>query len=353
MRIPKKNSDDLNRMDLGIKQNLPNRKNITKETISTLRELDADGESDSLMIDRNFKQIFSEPRIALWFLKALMPELNINLENTDSLNSYLYWDIDVTKLEEGGLITKFATQLSEGVTGKVSDFDILFDLKHGPNELDIFTINIEMQRKNSHKYNMLARSIYYASKILSNVLNRGEDYNKLHKVYSIWILDFNFYQDDIPIHSTGLNTFYRKSASTITNNKDDRVCIPLEAEADLLEVVFIELKKIDNIHNANQLFDFLKVLKTNEGSLQEKIKALCGIQVKEDATMSRFASFTEELLEEGRAEGRQEGRAEGRAEGKAEVIINMKAKGFTVNQIAEILDMTEENIKQYIDTYSK
>lgn len=147
MRIPKKNSDDLNRMDLGIKQNLPNRKNITKETISTLRELDADGESDSLMIDRNFKQIFSEPRIALWFLKALMPELNINLENTDSLNSYLYWDIDVTKLEEGGLITKFATQLSEGVTGKVSDFDILFDLKHGPNELDIFTINIEMQRK--------------------------------------------------------------------------------------------------------------------------------------------------------------------------------------------------------------
>ena len=169
-----------------------NRQNITKETISTLRELDADGESDSLMIDRNFKQIFSEPRIALWFLKALMPELNINLENTDSLNSYLYWDIDVTKLEEGGLITKFATQLSEGVTGKVSDFDILFDPKHGPNELDIFTINIEMQRKNSHKYNMLARSIYYASKILSNVLNHGEDYNKLHKVYSIWILDFNF-----------------------------------------------------------------------------------------------------------------------------------------------------------------
>ena len=47
-------------------------------------------------------------------------------------------------------------------------------------------------------------------------------------------------------------------------------------------------------------------------------------------------------------EGIQEGRAEGRAEGINLVIRQMIAKGMTVQQVADIVDMTAEEIEAII-----
>ena len=47
-------------------------------------------------------------------------------------------------------------------------------------------------------------------------------------------------------------------------------------------------------------------------------------------------------------EGIQEGRAEGRAEGINLVIRQMIAKGLTVQQVADIVDMTAEEIEAII-----
>ena len=55
-----------------------------------------------------------------------------------------------------------------------------------------------------------------------------------------------------------------------------------------------------------------------------------------------------EGIQEGRAEGRTEGRAEGRAEGINLVIRQMIAKGMTVQQVADIVDMTAEEIEAII-----
>jgi predicted transposase YdaD len=64
----------------------------------------------------------------------------------------------------------------------------------------------------------------------------------------------------------------------------------------------------------------------------------------------------QEGIQEGRAEGRTEGRAEGRAEGRIEgrieginlVIRQMIAKGMTAQQVADIVDMTAEEIEAII-----
>ena len=47
-------------------------------------------------------------------------------------------------------------------------------------------------------------------------------------------------------------------------------------------------------------------------------------------------------------EGIQEGRAEGRAEGINQVIRQMIAKGMTVQQVADIVDMSAEEIEAII-----
>ena len=56
--------------------------------------------------------------------------------------------------------------------------------------------------------------------------------------------------------------------------------------------------------------------------------------------------------QEGRAEGRAEGRTEGRIEGRAEginlVIRQMITKGMTEHQVADIVDMTAEEIEAII-----
>ena len=51
---------------------------------------------------------------------------------------------------------------------------------------------------------------------------------------------------------------------------------------------------------------------------------------------------------EGIQEGRAEGRTEGRAEGINLVIRQMIAKGMTVQQVADIVDMTVEEIEAII-----
>jgi len=62
-------------------------------------------------------------------------------------------------------------------------------------------------------------------------------------------------------------------------------------------------------------------------------------------------SSQEELLKRARekamAEGKAEGRAEGKVEGKADVIKNLLSLNkFSISEIAEVADVTEEFVKQ-------
>lgn len=65
-------------------------------------------------------------------------------------------------------------------------------IKVGNGEKDIYTINFAMQQKDK-KYDILERVLCYAMSILSNILQIEDNYAKLHKVYSIWFLNFNYF----------------------------------------------------------------------------------------------------------------------------------------------------------------
>ena len=73
-------------------------------------------------------------------------------------------------------------------------YDIIF-LAKAPrtNDLIRLIVNVEIQNDKSLKYSVATRGIYYCSRMISAQKNRtfaGSDYQKIQKVYSIWICPY-------------------------------------------------------------------------------------------------------------------------------------------------------------------
>jgi len=231
-------------------------------------------------------------------------------------------------------------------TGKLFRHDVLFDYKVGEGEKDIYTINFEMQQKDK-KYDMLERALCYAVSLLSNILQIGDNYTKLHKVYSIWFLNFNYFEDDIAVHSIAPRVYYNSKSDTLTNIISDQTNPEYNQNADLLEVVFIELNKRDKIRNAVNLKRLLDVICDNKQKT-ETLKVLFNLNDEEVNAMLKQTSFVDEIKEQGRSEGRQEGRSEGRQDGIKELIKRMFSNGMSVEQIAKAISMPTDVVKSYL-----
>ncbi|NEO54855.1 MAG: hypothetical protein F6K54_18275 [Okeania sp. SIO3B5] len=69
----------------------------------------------------------------------------------------------------------------------------------------------------------------------------------------------------------------------------------------------------------------------------------------DDLKKTRFAQeLMAESKAEGKIEGKIEGKTEGKIEGKLEVIPSLLRKGFSVEEIAEILELEVEQVRQAI-----
>ncbi|NEP78465.1 MAG: hypothetical protein F6K39_09900 [Okeania sp. SIO3B3] len=75
---------------------------------------------------------------------------------------------------------------------------------------------------------------------------------------------------------------------------------------------------------------------------RQELEAMFGI---DDLKKTRFA---QELLEEGEERGIAKGRVEGEILGKLKVVPRLLSKGFSVEEIAETLDLEVEQVRQAI-----
>ena len=102
-------------------------------------------------------------------------------------------------------------------------------------------INIEIQLKN--EYNMIKRSLYYWSKLYSEQLNEGEDYNLLKRTICINILNFKY------LKTRKFHSAYR-----------------------LKEIYFIEIPKLEEgTDEKDMLVNWVEFLKDPES---EKVRSL-------------------------------------------------------------------------------
>ncbi len=245
---------------------------------------------------------------------------------------------------------------------KQNRVDILAESSKG----ELFIIEIQ----NNNEYAYFQRMLFGTSKLVTEYINRGEGYEKIRKIYSINIVYFNLgmgtdfvYHGKTEfrgIHNNELlnlspfqqqkfevsevSQLYPEYYILKVNDFDRWSKVPLDQW-----IYFLNTGEIPDDANAPGLPEArerLKLADMSKSELNAYYRHLDNVVILRD---NIFTARGEGHLEghlEGLAEGLAEGRAEGRAEEKLRNAQKMKAKGFSIEDIAEITGLSVEEIEK-------
>ncbi|MEG0005900.1 MAG: Rpn family recombination-promoting nuclease/putative transposase [Clostridium sp.] len=200
-------------------------------------------------------------------------------------------------------------------------------------------IDIEIQLTNQH--NMDKRTLWYWGKLFNQGISKGEDYNKLSKVITINILDFEY----IP-----LEKFHSKFHLWEDEDKDYML-------TDLIEIHFIEIAKFRKlIHKDlkdNKLHRWLTFLREDisENELKELMEMDKDIKKAEERieylssdpeTIELYRAREASLHE--RANLLSTGRREGELNKAREVARNLLVIGLDIDTIKKATGLSDEEI---------
>lgn len=203
-------------------------------------------------------------------------------------------------------------------------------------DIDGRLVNIEMQVNRETDFN--ERTLFYWSKLYSEELKESEPYSTLKQTICINIINFNqFSCPDYHSHFKVLETERH------------------EVLSEKFSIHFFELKKIKSAARNKPMEDWLNLINAEtEGDLMDIQKTTEIPEVQKTIVMLRTLSADEKTRQEAyyrekrlhdeasalssaRAEGLAEGRAEGRADRDNELIEKWRKKGYTDEQIRELL----------------
>ena len=211
-------------------------------------------------------------------------------------------------------------------------------------------INAEAQNRFKLKYPLTKRAVYYGSRLISaqhGTVFTKSDYQKLRKVYSIWICvnPAKKFRNTI--------TRYSLKPETIIGN-----AVEAPENYDLINIVMVCLGKMEE-WNDNNLIKFLGVLFQNELSAREKKDIL-----ERDFNIPMTETFESEVddmcnlsqgvaeeamqkgLERGRQEGIEQGIEQGLQQGRIHALIELVNDGvLTIEKAAEKARMSVEEFK--------
>ena len=195
-------------------------------------------------------------------------------------------------------------------------------------------INVEFQ--NYHEQSLMKRAVYYACRMISSqygVEFIKSEYNKIKKVYSIWI-------HHVP------NASQRNTVTDFAMTENPRIGTAeyQKDEYDLLHVIMIGLGRQKD-QNYTGIIKFLGTLFSSQ-DIEEKKRILneeFGMKMnetmeKETVIMSNRGHF---LYEEGREEGREEERKK--------MAIKLSSMGIPMEQIAKAAGTSIETVREWIE----
>ena len=140
------------------------------------------------------KRILSRRVILARILKTCVTEF-ADCTLDDIINKYIEGNptatIDTVPLDDILDIRGRNTELNSPNEKSVK-LDIIFDaITPSTGEPIQIIINIEPQKTDSVDYLIIKRAIYYAARLISSQKEKiftGDDYNKIRKVYTIWVV---------------------------------------------------------------------------------------------------------------------------------------------------------------------
>ena len=250
-----------------------------------------------------------------------------------------------------GKITGLNTENREMNEGEVR-FDILFYVRTRDG-LCKMIINIEAQKDEPTRYHILDRAVFYVSRMISSQKDREfihSEYNDIKKVYSIWIC--------MNREKNTLEHIYLTEESLLGEEQ-------WKGRLDLLNIIMIGLaEEIPEQDEEYELHRLLGTLLSQHLEAKEKMQI-----VEEEYHISMEQKFREDLKimcnlsqgvkEEGIAIGHKFGLEQGRREGRQEAIVettnnvinSMYEKGYTVMEIADVLKMSSEEVRERLEKW--
>lgn len=291
------------------------------------------------LYDSSIKKIFTCKEILVPLLQLIVPEFKdcsqdkiLQCLDVNSItNQRAVSDIGSAKAGTSYRITESSTEF-ESLNEKLIRFDVRFLVKNPmlSNENIEVMLHLDIEGQKSYRprnpsYQVETRSIYYGARELSSqigLVTNKTNYADLEKCYSIWICT-----EDIPQNLQNTVSMYSIEQTDIIG----RTVIPKKAY-DLISCIIIRRGK-ESEESETGTFDFLNGL--FDGTIS-KIEKYSKIEwedefIEEVNTMTGYANT---LYNRGHQKGFED------------AVLRMLRKGMHPKEIAEILSITEEEVRK-------
>ncbi len=188
-------------------------------------------------------------------------------------------------------------------------------------------INIELQQEDEGANPKRAR--YHLGLMDTNILNPGENFDKLPESYVIFITMNDALKINLPI--AHVNRVIMETGRVF---------------GDETHFIYVDSSKQDDSELGKLMHDLNC---TNASDMNESILADNMRMFKESRKgIWHMCREMDEIRNEGILEGRLEGIKEGKIEGKIEAAKNMIKIGMETEQIAKVLEVSEDIVKEWI-----
>ena len=265
----------------------------------------------SVKRDIVFKRIFAHKGNEEFLTEFLSSLLNIKIKNIEIMHDiHLEKDIEDDKL---GIID---------VRAIINDNSI---------------INIEIQLRN--EFNIIERSTFYGSKLVSDQLRKNDLYKDLKPVIVICILDYNFFPFEEYINDTVMVLNKHRKFDVNENMKYYYIELPKFRKSNYNRESIINqwLTFIDS-ENSKELEEIMKKNNTIKKA-NDELEYLEG-----DEAFKRKVELREKY-ERDLASALYNREEKGKLESKKEIAKKMIQKGMSLKEIEELTGLTEEELK--------
>ena len=253
--------------------------------------------------------------------------------------------------------------IGKQVKDKIGRIDVKANLKDGTKVI------IEMQVS---RYTYMAeRLLYYWAQTYAGNLKRGKTYQNLKKTIVILISVENLSQiAEIPKYHTEWEIREREYADKILTDNLQIHIIELgkfkegqEEKEDANWIRFIKAKGVDELEKLSRVDEYLKEAKeeldklTADPELRELYEAreaelidkISEVEAsREEGKEEGVKQGIKQGIKQGMKRGKEEGKKEGIREKQKEVVMNMRKRKMSIEEIAEIVNLSMEEVEKII-----
>ncbi len=235
------------------------------------------------------------------------------------------------------------------ITDGERKFDILFkaSLPNSDDKIELI-INIEVQKDYNPGYSLLKRGIYYCSRLISRQLGTEftkSDYDKIKKVYSIWICTNSNADYANTVTSYDFHRRVKHGKPAVDEEKDKK-------EYDLMSLNMICIGDSES-EEYSDIIEFLGTLLSNTLSNKERKTTLnkkyeMPMTESVDEEVESMCNLSSAVFERGDKHGFERGTKNGILQTKREMILGLKEK-LSVDEIAQLVKFPVDEVKRIID----